>query len=374
MEIRLQLKTHYQINKPGIFSVLLHKCTSLTKSQYPEVISERLAKMQFETIALNKESAKFAVAMAQSFGFVTQNMFWSWKGHAITILLNETNREEFDDYLALTLAEKVLYLKYYLEADGAAILEICKRLKSKGRISRKELLANDSIDQIFIDIWQAYRQLTNDIRQKVQLRDNILKLRTKPYTFKTRIHKALAHIEPLVDFDLIERKEEKNEILFIPKVNKCFSYLDKLTQELDTIKSMESRFSKSEHFEIINSIYNLKAVDYDPEEHSEMLFDEIFKIYLKARTEPTKMASLAMISDVISAKLLAQKRILINRIHIEMELDRLKSDYPRDVHYHVDMSGEKAFLVLSDQLCTCASAAISSLRLTLHQPDAAEGA
>ena len=128
--------------------------------------------------------------------------------------------------------------------------------------------------------------------------------------------------------------------------------------------------SKSEHFEIINSIYNLNAVDYNPKKHSEILYGEIFKIYLKARTEPTKMVSLAMISDVISAKFLAQKRILTNRIHIEMELDRLKTNYPRDVHYHVDMSGKKAFVVLSDQLCTSASAAIASLRLSMHQSDA----
>jgi hypothetical protein len=163
MEIRLQLKTHYQIAKPGIFSVLLSKCTSPSQSNYQEVISERLANIGFKKIALNKESAKFAVAMAQSFGFITSNMFWGWRGHAINILLEDTQREKIDDFLDLTAAEKILFLKYYLEADGATILEICKKLSSKGKISRNELLSTDFIDQIFINIWETYRQLTTKV-------------------------------------------------------------------------------------------------------------------------------------------------------------------------------------------------------------------
>jgi hypothetical protein len=348
MEIRLQLKTHYQIAKPGIFSVLLSKCTSPSQSNYQEVISERLANIGFKKIALNKESAKFAVAMAQSFGFITSNMFWGWRGHAINILLEDTQREKIDDFLDLTAAEKILFLKYYLEADGATILEICKKLSSKGKISRNELLSTDFIDQIFINIWETYRQLTTDLSQKTHLRQNIQKLRSKPYTFKTRIHKALAHVEPLADFDVIERKEHKNEIIFLPKTNRGLSPMDKLTQAMNTIKTMEWRFSKFQHFEIISNVYNLKPVAYDPEIYSELLREEIVKTYLKARTEPTKMASIATISDVISAKILSDKGILVERPHIEKELDRLKLEYPSDIHYHVDMGGRKAFIVLGN--------------------------
>ncbi len=351
MEVRLQLKTHYQISKPGIFSVLLLKCTSADQSTYPEVISERLANVKFETIALNKESAKFAVVMAQSFGFITKNMFWSWKGRAINILLEESPREQLDDYLDLTPAEKILYLKYYLEADGATILEICRRLRSRGKISRNELLSSDFIDQIFIDVWETYRQLSLDLTQKVRLRGNIQKLKSRPYTFKTRIHKALTHVVPLVDFDFIERREERNEIIFVPKSSDSSSPMDKLTQELDTIETMEWRFSKFQHFEIIGNIYDLEPVGYDSDSHTDLLRENIIKTYIKARTEPSRMASIAVISDVISAKFLAKKGILIERPDIERELDRLKSNHSPDVHYHIDKGGEKAFIVLSDRLC-----------------------
>ena len=354
MDIRLQLKTHYQISKPGIFSVILRRCTSPSQSTYPEVVSERLAKIHFNTIALNKESAKFAVVMAQSFGFITRNMFWDWRGHAINILLDETTKEEPDDFLRLTSAEKVIYLKYYMEADGATILEICKKLNSKGKISRNELLSTEFIDQIFIYIWETYRQLTDDLRQKVQLRENIQKLRLKSYTYKTRIHKALAHIEPLVDLDLIARKEVKHEIIFTPKTIESYSPMDRLTQELDSIETLEKRFSEHQHFKIISNIYNLNSIDYDPDLHSELLRKEMLRTYLKARTEPSKMASIAIISDIISTKMLSEKGILIERLDIEKELDRLKSKNPRDIHFHVDMNGKKSFIVFSDELCNTA--------------------
>ena len=354
MDVRLQLKTHYQISKPGIFSVILRKCTSPSQSTYPEVVAERLAKIHFSTIALNKESAKFAVVMAQSFGFITRNMFWDWRGHVINILLDETKKEEPADFLKLTYTEKIIYLKYYMEADGATIIEICKKLNSKGRISRSELLSSEFIDQIFIDIWETYRQLIDNLSQKTQLRENIRKLRSKSYTYKTRIHKALAHIEPLVDFDLVARTEVKHEIIFSPKFTKNYSPMDRLTQELDSIETLEKRFSEYQHFKIISNIYNLNSIDYNPELHSELLYKEMLRTYLKARTEPSRMASIAIISDVISAKMLSGKRILIERPDIEKELNRLKSKNTRDVHFHVDMNGKKSFIVLSDELCNTA--------------------
>jgi hypothetical protein len=350
MEIRLQLKTHYQVNRPGIFSVLLSRCTSPIQSNYPETISQRLANINFKAISLNKESAKFAVVMAQSFGFLTRNMFWDWKGHAINILLNETSRESPDDFLNLTLSEKVLYLKYYLEADGATILEICKRIKSSKRVSRQELLSTDFIDNIFIDIWEEYRMIATDLRQKVELRENIRKLKSHPYTYKTRIHKALSHIEPLIDFDLIERTEEKNEIFFSPKTINEYTYIDALIGQLSTISRMEELFSKFYHFEIIANALNLTVSKFISNKHSEPLRKEIVKIYLKARNEPYKMASISIISDVISATFLSEKRILISRNNVEQELDMIKKDHPGKMNYHVDMSGKKAFVVFSDAL------------------------
>lgn len=350
MQVRLLLKTHYQIGKPGIFSVLVSKCTSPRQSTYPEVISDRLAKIDFGTIAVNKESAKFAVLMAQSLGFLTKNMFWDDNGRAIAILLDETPRSAPSDYLRLTLTEKILYLKYYLEADGAVILEISKGLKEKGRMSRQELLSTNFIDHVFLDIWETYRQLTTDLRQKVQLKENIRMLRSKPYTKKTRLHKTLAHIDPLVDLDLVERLEEKNEISFCPKTRNSFAPIDVLIAELETVENMETYLSKSRYFKLISKIYNMEAIVYDPKNHSEILNDMIFSTYRKARTEPSQMASIAVMSDFIGAKLLADKAMIIERPQLEAQLDSLKAEIKRGVYFHVDMQGRKAFVVFDDKL------------------------
>ena len=351
MEIRLLLKTHYQINKPGIFSVILRNCTSPTQSSYPEVISGRLANVYFKHTSLNKEAAKFAVSMAQSFGFLTKNMFWDWKGHAINILLAETQRETPDDYLKLNDAEKMLYLKYYLEVDGATIIEICKRLISRENITRSELLNTDFIDKIFIDIWETYRSLATDLIQKVQLRENVNKLKLRPYTYKTRIHKAQTHVESLIDFDFIEKKGARNKKVFYPNNKKSTSPINNLIKEIDTIESMERRFSKFEHFRIISNVYNLSPIAYNKEIHSKKLQKQIFKTYLKARTQPTKMAAIAIIADVISVTFLAKDGILIDRPQIEQEIDKLKVINSGEIHYHYDMSGRKAFVVISDKLC-----------------------
>jgi len=349
MQVRLLLKTHYQIGKPGIFSVLISQCTSPSQSTYPEVVAKKLAEISLGT-AINKESAKFAIVMAQSLGFLTKNMFWDDKGRAIAILLDETPRSAPSDYLNLTFTEKILYLKYYLEANGAAILEISKGLKEKGRMSRQELLSTNFIDHIFINIWESYRHLTTDLRQKVQLNENIRNLKSKPYTKKTRLHKTLAHIEPLVDLNLVDRLEENNEILFCPKNYGSFVPIDVLIAELGTVENMETYFSKSCYFKLISKIYNIEAILFNHKNHSEIIDDMIFSTYRKSLTEPTRMASIAVMSDVIGAKLLAEKSIIIERPQLEARLDGLKAGLKRGVYFHVDMQGRKAYVVFDDKL------------------------
>ena len=62
------------------------------------------------------------------------------------------------------------------------------------------------------------------------------------------------------------------------------------------------------------------------------------------------MAGIATISDVISVRFLQERRILIEKPQIEKELDKFKNEFNSDVRFHVDMSGKRAFVILSDNL------------------------
>lgn len=356
MQVRLVLRAHYQVSRPGIFSIIVLKCTSPTQSTYPETVAKKLLdlkpkppkKNSFEQFIVNEESVKFAVPMAQSFGFLTQNCFWDWRGHVISALVLE--RTKIDDYLKLTLEEKVIFLKYYLEADGGAILELCKRLLQKKEITRDEFLKSNIIDQVFIATWEAYKKQTTDLRERVELSTNIRELKAKPYTYKTRIHKALFHLVPLVDLDLISRIEEQNEIRFLVKEQNGQCYMQNLVNELSTIEKMESRFSHCEFFDIIGKTYNLPFESYHEPLHFNSLIEELLELYKLVRSEPTQLASIPVMADIISTRFLVNRKIMIEKLQIEKALDTLKLNHPTDIHFHVDKYGKKSFVVISNKL------------------------
>ena len=115
MEPRLIIKTHSEVSKPGLFSILISKCSYADKSSYPEVVSKRLYELYEENgQPFNKLAAKFVVIMAQRFGFLRENMIWGWRGHVINGVLqylNKTENENINLFLELTKLEKIIYLK-----------------------------------------------------------------------------------------------------------------------------------------------------------------------------------------------------------------------------------------------------------------------
>ena len=288
--------------------------------------------------------------MAQSMEFLTQNLFWDQKGYVVHLLTNAKSRPPGDDYLNLSTVEKLIYLKYYLEADGGVILGLCKSLLERGELTRTELLSTPLIDEIFIDVWESYRLLSTDLRQKVALREKVRKIRTNPYTRKTRIHKALAHVEPLVDLGLAVRNQTKTEVSFTPKKGMRSSPVAVLVECLGDIPNLERLFSEDKQFLISSDIYELSCQPFSQAQLSEQLRELILKTYSLLQTSPSGLVPIFVISDVACSKMLADHRVLPGPDCIRDELEKMKRECPSDVHFHVDMHGRKDFVVFSKNL------------------------
>lgn len=359
MIIRLLLRVHYQVSRLGVFSLLLTKCTSPQNSNYPETVAKRLLALRsghqddsdFDSFQINRESAKFAVAMAQALGLITQNCVWDWRGLATSRIVRDYSRNNVDQYLSLIPEERTIYFKYLLESDGAALLEIGRILLSWGPISRSDLLSpqNAIINTAFIQVWEAYRSLTTDMRLRMELATNIKEQKTKPYTYKTLVHKAQGHILPMVDLGLLGRaKSETNEVQFTPVPVTNTSCLQNLVNALQDIETMEDRFSQDQYFEIYAETFGIKCQKFATDIHADILMNEIIAVYRELQPYSPSFVSIPAIADVISARMINRERILIQRPDVERALDRAKAEYSRDLHFHVDKGGRRTFLSISD--------------------------
>jgi len=352
MEPRLIIKTHSEVSHPGIFSILISRCSYANKSSYPEIVSKRLYELyERNGQTFNKLAAKFAVIMAQRFKFLRENMIWNWRGQVINGVLHYLNKAEtegINSFLKLTKLEKIIYSKYYLESDGAVMLQLAKRIKEYNEISRDDL--SKSIHLLFREIYEGYITMSSNFQKRIELKERLKKIpKEKGYDQKTVQHKVRPHIYPLIDLGILSNPEISNgDEIYKSVVYNKLSAIELLLQELNDFKVMEKRFNNNEYFQIISKILNLKPVNFNIESHVDLLKKSIIKGYSLLKENVTQMAHIDALVDWCCAKMLAEDNIVIGKQSIYNFIEQKWEEMPRSVRYHVDYKGRKSYVILSE--------------------------
>lgn len=351
MEPRIVIKTHSKVSNPGIFSILICKCSYPNKSSYPEIVSKRLYELYEKREEGFKLAAKFAVIMAQRFEFLKENMTWDWRGHVIDGVLqylNKVENENINSFLELTKLEKVIYLKYYLEADGAVILQLAKQIKEHGEISRNKL--SKTIHLLFQEIYEGYIELSNDFQKRIELKERLRKIpKEKGYDQDTVQHKLRPHIQPLIDLGILLNPEIKNgDEVYKPTVYNKSSAVEVFLEELKDFKVMEKRFDNNEYFQIVSKVLNLKPVNFNVESHAGLLKESIINGYPLLKENVTQMAHIDALADWCCAKMLAENNVLIEKQSVCNFIENIWRENPQSVRYHVDYRGRKSYVILSE--------------------------
>ena len=133
MEPRVIARTHYQIHEPAYMTLLVQRCTAPTRGTYPEVAARRLAQ---EVGALgrrlNEKAAEYGVDLARAIGLLNEHC--SWTDKALLLSLFWVKKEGgITDQLRLHPREQQVYLRLFLEADGAALLYLASKALELGK-------------------------------------------------------------------------------------------------------------------------------------------------------------------------------------------------------------------------------------------------
>lgn len=343
MEVRFIIRTHREVSHPGIFIPLIRECTSATQSVHVDIVGKKLHNIfkDSDHRLSNPGGATFSVEMSKQFGFLTSNCFWDWKGKVINVLARGDQPEIPDSYFVLTSYEKILFFRYYLETQGAAILEFGKELLERGNISRREFTSSPYVEEIFVRIWHNYLPLTQQIQQRTKLRRNIENLMRRGYSTDTRPHKFVPILNPLQDFGLLEPiKDEYKPIIVDNKVP-----LQILIDELKDVKQMEERFKNFDYFAIIKNCFNL-GYQRELTLSNAKLKTYITSAYSSMKQDKIGLVSIDAIIDIVSVKALIDKTLYLSRHEIIKHLERIQSENPYNVRFHVNRRGERAFVTM----------------------------
>jgi len=356
VEPRLILKTHTESLRPGNYSVLIAKCTSPDRSAYPETVEKSLtqffpSKKGKEVSSIAKYTVLSATSKNRGFGFLLDNMIWSWKGYVINTVLHFLNKKENNDFPAfaeLTNIEKICYLRFFLETEGAIILKLAERFCRTGELSYQYL--KDDIQNIFKEIYQEYIDIAPDFRVRSRIKETFGGMKLKrPYDESTLAHKIKPHIQALADLGILSVEKTDVGYTFDPVSVGASSSFSIIHSRLKNIQNMEHMFCNHDYFPLIAELYGLVPIHYS-EKHSDLLRETISYGYSVMRNSVTLMADMDALIEWNCIKMLSKHNVIVERRHVEDFFARIRKEHPSNIKYHVDGKGRIAYLVFTEPI------------------------
>ena len=356
--------THYQVGHPIYFGFLIHSCTSPVESKSKERVIHDIHKtLGNHKYQCSREAAKFLVRMAQNMGFLELNNIWTWKAFVIDYFekLDEINRCHEKTKIS-SLTKRTVYLKYYLEADGAFLIRFAREVLENGENGLRKYTiryTDKAVEPIFKDVINGYLTIEKDFRKRVQLRNFSDWVNVKGYEKKVRIHKGFPHLDPLVDLDILHYDDKERK--YLPKFVENLNVSEIFLKNFPDIKSLEGIFLFEEgnskkagdygvkcgYYKRVAELYDIPFHEYSRNDRK-IISEEIEKAYSKVRDKVTGLASIRTIKDIVCTSVLVNHEVLCEWPDVDVVLKELKKEKGANLRFHVDRKGEIAYLVLSE--------------------------
>ena len=249
----------------------------------------------------------------------TSNLFWSWKGHVISMLTSRGPDADTSSFLDLSLAEQLIYLKYYLEGDGAILIALARELVSRGGLTEDDLVRSDLLEQSLRSIWTAYSDLSTSITERVRLRE---RLRRQRYDATTRRHKTYPHLLPLEDIGLLVRVRTNGRDEFAPSVYDGRTPLQTIVDAFPTIGDMENSLDDNQHSSILADAIVPEHRPFSQQSDFNMLIQNTVECYQTMSRTGAMICPIDAISDVCFARMLSQQQVLVPTAYCSIAMQR----------------------------------------------------
>ncbi len=344
MTPRILLRTHYQAHEPRIIIRLVTRCASATASRHDERLAASLrteVRAWEPKLAFSLPAAVYALDNARALGFLNPSNRWTSAGLCLAYIDARGPDDSGSPRLDLTPTEARLYLLQYLIGTGALALRFGAWLLSHGETSDEQLGRQGVIEALLVQTLDDYLALTTDVRARTAIRRERDRLRVMRYDEKTRRHKRRPIVATLQRLRLLEVSTDgKNTIR--PDGRGRLAGLLRLvpsTEELERLALSRDRLR-----EVASQVYSedatRSAAGGDP---SAVAAPYAFAMRLGLQACP-----LEYLDDVLFADGVPVRPNETDGGAAERLLSELHESQPREVRFHVDRRGRRAFVVLSD--------------------------
>lgn len=236
------------------------------------------------------------------------------EGHVVHVLTTCDADADARAFPELNPVKQVICLKYYLEGDGAMLIELARELLSRGSLTQEDLVHSDLLEQVLRRICEEYLDLSTNITKRVGLRQRLQRQR---YDTSTRRHKTYPHLVPLEDMGLVVRSKLDNYDIFAPVVCDGRTPLQALTERFPTIRDLESAVDRGEHRAILAEVMSAGYRQFSQQEDLTVLTRTIFENCRRLRDSGAAIYAIDSTADASYAQMLANQNVLVTRQDID---------------------------------------------------------
>lgn len=341
MRPRILLRTHYQVDEPRIIIELVTHCAGATVSRHDEAVAQCLkTTIRSWGLAFGLPAASYALDNARALGFVNPSNRWTSAGLTLAYLQRCRLDNPAMEVLDLTAAEKRLYLLQYLVGAGALALRFAAWMLVREETSDEQLGRDGIVEQLLVETLDDYLSLTNDARTRTAIRRERDRLRRVSYNASTRRHKRRPIIGTLCRLDLLEVSNDLQSI----RVDHA-GRLARLFRLVPTTAALERLATSRDNLrEVVSQVYVEHVSTALPIPDA----PHVAAAYSFAMGRGLQACPLEYLDDVLFALGGPVTREKPGASSAETTLEELHRRQPRDVRFHVDRRGHRAFVVLSD--------------------------
>lgn len=349
MQPRVLFRTHYQVDEPALMELLVQRCTSAVRSAYSETVAERLAKeVRHLGKGFNVPAASYALDLGRGLGLVNEQNAWTDKGHLVN-LKAQIVEGRWEDQLMLSARERLLHLRLFLEADGAAFLYIARSLLENTALPNADDDWNALARDLFVHVYSEYLRLTGTTTDRVALRMELDRIRSRGYEGKSGPHKMFIHLQALHRLGLATRSTTGTVRRYLLPENDGGMGLRTLVGEIHDVFGLEEIVKEKRLLEICAKVFQIGEGHPAPFSEPEVFLRLVVRAYQGVMATGVPLSPLTTIIEAVQIELLASLGQLIPYPVAQRILERAQRQRPSDVRFHVDRKGAPAFLRLSDE-------------------------
>jgi len=355
MRPRIVFRTHYQVDEPAYMEFLIKLCTSPVQSSYREVVAEKLAReITSRGRKLNVAAGGYAVDLAQGLDLITPNNTWSEKGHLVN-LIADIEDGELENQLKLTLSEKLVHFRIFIEADGAAFLFIVRRLKGCESLTNSDLTWNSWAKDMFVEVYSDYLALTSNTADRVELRRDIERIGSRGYDGNTGSHKVFIHMQTLYRLGLLSRPEAAGTRSYqLPKQSESGKRgLEVLLDEVPDVISLERVIETHKWLELAVRVFQITPESYC-KNTDEVSVDRTLTLitppYHHVISTGVPLCSLSTLIESVQISLISRTSLFLSFDDALSLIVAAQKERPKEIRFHVDRRGQPAFIKLSDDI------------------------